>query len=372
MSSSETWARAKNVLCVRLDSLGDVLMTSPAIRALKESQPDRIITLLTSQAGAGAVPLVEEIDQTIVYDPPWMKATAPTPNGGRDRQMIERLKRPDFDAAVIFTAFSQSPLPVALMAYLADIPLRLAYCRENPYQLLTHWLAEKDHDGDGFNMRHEVRRQLDLVDSTGSRTTNEAISLTVAPVALDRARTMLADLGLDITRPWLVMHPGATASSRRYPAEGFARVTEQLTRQHAFQVLFTGSACESALIEQIRRQAGLPFLSLAGRMNTEELAAVISLAPLLISNNSGPVHIAAGVQTPVVDLYALTNPQHTPWMVPHRTLYQDVPCRFCYKSTCPMKHHNCLRMVSPEAVVEAAVELVDEEAERQRANLPGG
>ncbi len=371
MASSETWALAQNLLCIRLDSLGDVLMTSPAIRALKESQPGRIITLMTSRVGAAAAPLVEEIDQTIVYDPPWMKATAVAPRGEQDRQMIERLKRTDFDAAVIFTAFSQSPLPAALMAHLADIPLRLAYCRENPYQLLTHWFIEADRDVDGFAMRHEVRRQLDLVESIGSRTANEAISLTVAPATLDRARAVLADIGMDVTRPWLVVHPGASAGSRRYPAESFAKVAEQLVRQHSFQILFTGSAPESALIEQIRSQVREVSFSLAGRVNIEELAAVISLAPLLISNNSGPLHVAAGVQTPVVDLYALTNPQHTPWMVPHRTLYQDVPCRFCYRSTCPMGHHNCLRMVAPEAVVEAVLGLMEQEAGRQRVNLPG-
>jgi hypothetical protein len=65
--------------------------------------------------------------------------------------------------------------------------------------------------------------------------------------------------------------------------------------------------------------------------------------------------MAAALGTPVVDLYALTNPQHTPWMVPHRVLYHDVPCRNCYKSICPLGHHNCLRLVSPDDVVSAAV-----------------
>ncbi|MGN5478419.1 glycosyltransferase family 9 protein [Cupriavidus basilensis] len=77
-----------------------------------------------------------------------------------------------------------------------------------------------------------------------------------------------------------------------------------------------------------------------------------------MSNNSGPVHIAAALGTPVVDLYALTNPQHTPWQVPHRTLFEDVPCRHCYKSTCPQGHHRCLRGVSPAAVIAAAQALL--------------
>jgi ADP-heptose:LPS heptosyltransferase len=81
-------------------------------------------------------------------------------------------------------------------------------------------------------------------------------------------------------------------------------------------------------------------------------------APLLIANNTGVVHVAAAVGTPVVDLYALTNPQHIPWLVPHRVLFHDVPCKFCYKSICPERHHDCLRLVNPTSVVQAAKELL--------------
>jgi ADP-heptose:LPS heptosyltransferase len=91
-----------------------------------------------------------------------------------------------------------------------------------------------------------------------------------------------------------------------------------------------------------------------------ELGALLSNAPLLISNNSGPVHLAAALGTPVVDLYALTNPQHTPWEVPNRVLNYDVPCKYCYKSVCPEGHHNCLVKVTPEQVVQAAQELLAE------------
>ncbi len=77
-----------------------------------------------------------------------------------------------------------------------------------------------------------------------------------------------------------------------------------------------------------------------------------------MSNNTGPVHVAAAVGTPVVDLYALTNPQHTPWQVPNRVLNYDVPCKYCYKSVCPMGHHNCLQLVTPQSVVQAALELL--------------
>lgn len=79
---------------------------------------------------------------------------------------------------------------------------------------------------------------------------------------------------------------------------------------------------------------------------------------MLIANNTGPVHIAAALQVPVVDLYALTNPQHTPWMVPHRLLFHDVPCKFCYQSICPQQTNECLTKIKPQAVVDAALALL--------------
>jgi ADP-heptose:LPS heptosyltransferase len=93
-------------------------------------------------------------------------------------------------------------------------------------------------------------------------------------------------------------------------------------------------------------------------LDLEELAALIEAASVMVAGNTGPVHIAAAVGTPVVDLYALTNPQHTPWSVPSVVLYHDVPCRWCYKSVCPEGHHLCLRGIDPGAIVRAALDLL--------------
>jgi ADP-heptose:LPS heptosyltransferase len=104
--------------------------------------------------------------------------------------------------------------------------------------------------------------------------------------------------------------------------------------------------------------AALPAArSLAGELSLAELAALLAAAPLLLAGNTGPVHLAAAVGTPVIDLYALTNPQHTPWMVESRVLNHDVPCRWCYGSICREGHHLCLRGVPPADVVDAALAL---------------
>ncbi len=338
------WTGLRNILCVRLDSLGDVLMTTPAIRALRESIPGSRVTLLTSAAGAAVAPYVPEIDETLVFAAPWMKVARPD----ADARLIEALKQRRFDAAVIFTVYSQSPLPAAYLCYLAGIPRRLAHCRENPYHLLTDWQP----DPEPGVARHEVERQLALVESVGCRTPERRLSFRVDPA--DRARVR----GLGLLDPYVVVHPGASAPSRRYPPESFAAAMNLLVASTGCQVVFTGDASEAALVERIRGAIGAPSWSLAGRLSLGELGALIAEADLLVSNNTGPAHVAAALGTPVVDLYALTNPQHTPWLVKSRVLFHDVPCRNCYKSDCPQGHHDCLRRVEPVRVAAAAAELL--------------
>jgi lipopolysaccharide heptosyltransferase II len=359
MTRLEVWQGAGRVLCVRLDALGDVLMTTPAICALKESTPGRHITLLTSPAGAAVARLVPEIDEVLVYEAPWMKATPSRASSGMDRSFVENLRQGRFDAAIIFTVYSQNPLPAALYCYLADTPLRLAHCRENPYQLLTDWVPDPE---PCLSSRHETRRQLELVAAVGCRTARERLSLRVPPQAHDRVKQLLYEFGLEEGPAWILIHPGASAPSRRYPPELFAEVADRLILQCGGQIVFTGTADERDLVHQVQGLMTLPSHSLAGCLDLGELAALIEQAPLLIANNTGPVHVAAAVGTPVVVLYALTNPQHTPWMVPHRVLSYDVPCRYCYKSVCPEGHHHCLRLVSPQEVVNAAQELLSETA----------
>ncbi len=349
------WQAARHILAVRLDALGDLVMTTPAIRALRESGPQRRITLLTSPSAVGVAALVPEIDEVIVYDAPWVKMTAPRADSGPDHALIERLRAACFDAAVIFTVYSQNPLPATLLCYLADIPLRLAHSRENPYQLLTDWIRETEPEE---GVRHEVQRQLDLVATVGSHTADPRLSLQAPPTAFARVRALLREAGIEPVRPWIAIHAGSTAASRRYPPEHFAAAARLLVREHGIPVTFTGTQAEAQLVAGIRQMMQAPSLSLVNQLNLAELAALFRLAPVVISNNSGPAHIAAAMGTPVVDLYALINPQHTPWMAPNRVLYHDVPCKWCYRSICPEGHHACLRQVEPERVVAAALELL--------------
>jgi ADP-heptose:LPS heptosyltransferase len=354
--TADAWSQTERILCVRLDALGDVLMTSPALRALRALPRNPRLTLLTSDSGARAAMLLDSVDEVIRFEAPWMK-TARATGGSATEAFAAELRGRGFGGAVIFTVYSQSALPAALFCHLAEIPLRLAHCRENPYHLLSDWVPEVE---PASGIRHEVRRQLDLVATIGARSDDERMSIRVPSAARRRVREMLAGCGISDRMAWAVVHPGASASSRRYNAAGFAEAARMLFEEHGIGIVFTGDRSELALIAAIRAAMDAPSHSLAGRLAVSELAALIELAPILISNNTGPVHLAAAVGTPVVDLYALTNPQHTPWAVPNRVLSHDVSCKYCYKSVCPEQHHRCLDAIPPRSIVTAACELLAE------------
>lgn len=315
------WVAFRNILCVRPDNLGDVLMTTPAIQALRESADDRRITLLTSTAGAAIARHVPAVDASITFDPPWYRHDRPQDRDGL-AGIISTLAERRFDAAVIFTVFSQNPLPTAMLCYMAGIPRVAGYCRENPYALVTDWFPDRE---PLYGARHEVQRQLDLVTLLGATPTTSNLSLRVPGGHEEAVLAKLHAAGITADKPWLLLHPGASEARRRYPAEHFAATAKALHRELGVQVVLTGSAAERELAASIAAAAGDGTVSVAGRLDLDELIVLIAMSTLLISNNTGPVHIAAAVQTPVVVLYARTNPQHTPWQVAHRVLPFDVP-----------------------------------------------
>jgi lipopolysaccharide heptosyltransferase II len=348
------WAGIRRLLAIRLDAMGDVLMTTPALRAARVTLPDVHLTLLTSPAAGAVARRIPEVDEVLEFRAPWMKA--PSESGAMDGvpDLVDALRRGAYDAAIVFTVFSQSPLPAAMACRMAGIPRVLAHVRENPYALVSDWVRDPEWP---VPARHEVRRQLDLVAAVGLFPGDEHLSYRVDPAASRRVRGRLADAGIDPRTPFAVIHPGASAASRRYRPEGFATAARLLASEDGLRVLITGSRDERALAATVA--ADVPgAIDFARSLDADELAALIAIAPVLITNNTGPAHLAAALGTPVVVLYAQTNLQHTPWLVPSRILTRDVPCRNCLKSVCPLGHHACLQPVSPGEIVAATRDLL--------------
>ncbi|MBA4142506.1 MAG: glycosyltransferase family 9 protein [Nitrosospira sp.] len=355
---SAGWKNLKNILCIRLDNMGDVLMSQPAMRALKQSVPGRKITLLTSSAGSGIAPFIPEVDDTISFDVPWVK-TEEVSGERRLAALANELKRRRFDAAVIFNVYSQNPLPAAMMCYQAGIRTVLGYCRENPYQLITHWVPDKE----PLNyIAHEVERQLRLVQSTGAATFDTELSLEIPEESRqkisEKITERLAALRIRANEPWLVLHAGVSEEKRRYPPNDYITACRSLIKQ-GYRIVLTGSGSERGYVDEIARQLSDAATNVAGELSVAELITLIAAVPVLVSNNTGPVHIAAAVGTPVVVLYAMTNPQHTPWQIPSRVLYFEVPPELRTKNELLQSFPGVSTpRASPGAIVQAVNELV--------------
>ena len=353
--ADEAWLAARNILLVRLDRLGDVMMTTPAFAAIHHASPETKLTLLSSRAGAAAMRYVPVLADAIVYEAPWL-ANGSGRTAQTERRLISQLQKAEFDAAIIFTSCTQSALPAAMLCRLAGIPLVLAHSREDPHELLSHWAPDTDHCGPG--MRHEVARQLDLVRSVGFHAGDERMLFRYPVSDVLTMRRKFAQAGADMLRPHIVVHPGAAAAARRYPAERYGRAADAIAEATGCQVVFSGSADEQALVTLAQRTMAHQSISLAGQLTLGELAALLTGAQVALCNNSAAAQIAAALGTPLVVLYALTHPQYTPWKVRARVLNHEVPCRGCQQSICPQQHNDCLRRVEPDAVATAALELI--------------
>lgn len=357
---SEAWKSCKNILCIRLDNMGDVLMSQPAIRALKEGISGRKATLLTSSAGSSIAPFIPEVDETITFDVPWVKT-----NETRGEQQLlalaNELRSRQFDAAVIFTVYSQNPLPAAMLCYLAGINKVLGYCRENPYQLITQWVPDKEPLD---YVVHEVERQLRLVGMAGAKTSDTKLLLEIPEESRQKVSESISNIlvagHIQYGEPWLVLHAGVSEEKRLYPACDYISACQSLISQ-GYRIVLTGSGSERAYVGEIARHLGSVATNAAGELSIAELIALITAAPVLVSNNTGPVHIAAAVGTPVVVLYAMTNPQHTPWQVANRVLYFEVPPELRTKNRLLQSFQGASTpRASPDAIVAAATDLVSQ------------
>lgn len=354
------WQDARRLLLVRLDNLGDVLVTTPAFRAVRHSLPEVRLTLLCSPVGAQVGRLNRDIDEVMEYEAPWMDPWSQlAQDPSREQALIRHIAAGRFDGAIIFTSFRQSSLPAAYMCYLAGIPHRAAASVDGSGSLLTTRIKHQSDSSGSFP--HEVQRSLDLVGALGMTTDDLSLELHVSPEVQAYADDLVASVRAQ-EAPVVVVHPGCSMPARTYAWEGYADICRGLVRNLGARVLLTGSAAERDLVARVQDRSGLSedkARSLAGDLSIELLAGIIGASDLIVTNNTGPAHIAAAVGTPVLTLFALTNPpdQWAPWQVPYRQLFHDVPCRTCYSRICPFSHE-CLALVSPNQVVEAAASLL--------------
>src|SRR5207248_9880333 len=213
------WLAAQNILAIRLDNIGDVIMLGPALRAVKETSLDARLTLLASSAGATAVPLLPWIDEVIVCRAIWQDVGGHVPfDPEREMQLIKMLSERKFDAALIFTSFSQTPHVPGYVCYLAGIPLRAGESKEFSGGVLTTELRSAPDE------LHQVERNLRLVEHLGFVVRQRRLTVAISDEARRAVPELLQRAELRVDEPFMLLHPGASAKARRYPPERFGQV----------------------------------------------------------------------------------------------------------------------------------------------------
>ncbi|MEB3357774.1 MAG: glycosyltransferase family 9 protein [Synechococcales bacterium] len=338
--SLPSWPSARNLLAIRLDNIGDVIMTGPALRSLK-ARPGTRLTLLASPAGALAAPVLPWVDEVIVWRSLWQDLGRLSFDPEREWQLVERLRERRFDAAVIFTSFKQSPHPPAFVCQLADIPLRLGDSREVD-GVLTHTSIPLS------DTTHQVERNLRLVESVGYEVGDRTLQLAIPPSRLIPET------------PYLLLNPWTSCPSRTYDLGRFGEAAALLSRQTGYPVVVTGLEKDRDRARPLLAKLGDRALDYIGQTQFSDLVALVAQAQLLLSNNTSTMHIADATRTPSVILFAGTEleRQWRPRSTRAILLRRPTPCSPCYQFTCPYDLE-CLD-IAPEAVVEAGLSLLKE------------
>lgn len=357
------WASVRRLLAVRLDNLGDVVTVTPALRALRDALPPGArLDLVASPAGATLAPLLAgpgagAVDEVVPLRAVWQDASgALSLDPDRELAVIDGIRARSYDAVVIFTSFSQSPWPPASVAYLAGVPVRVGQSREFGGSLLSHWVAPPD------DAVHQVDRALHLVGAVGARSAGDDLRLEVPVPASDEARAALDGAGLAPEGPYALLAPGASCPSRRYPAGRYAAAAAELARD-GLPVVVVGSEREAPLVDEIVSEAGTAgVVGLAGPVGVPGLAALVDGAAVAVTNNSGGMHLADAVRTPLVALFAGTEleSQFAPRSTPTTLFRVPTDCSPCRAFACPYSLE-CLD-VPPGDVAAAALELAGRRA----------
>jgi len=318
-------ASERHVLAVRADSMGDVLLTGPAIRALAHQAE---VTLLAGPSGAAAAHALPGVERVLVHSLPWIVARPGPCDAAVVDAVLADVRVLDVDEAVIFTSFHQSPLPLALLLRLAGVRRISAISDDYPGSLLD---VRHRVDDDV----HEVERALSLAGAAGFPVPpGDDIRLAVrrggtSPVPSDP--------------PYVVVHPGASVTARAWDPDRHRTLVRNLTRR-GVPVVVTGGA-EEARLTAFVAGSDPRARDLGGACDLGQLADVLAGASAVVCGNTGPAHLAAAVGTPVVSLYAPTVPaaRWRPWKVDHVLLGdQDIACRHCRARECPVAGHPCL------------------------------
>ena len=328
--------------------VGDAVMTTPALRRLRRILPHAHITLATRAWAEGLFTDADFLDDLLIYNrrPHDLRAVARQVREWRGRRC---------DLALLF----QNAFEAALIAAAARVPLRMGYATEGRRALLTnplqipHWRGERNEVFYYLNVIAEL--EVLLYGETKADEYEPQLTLNISDERRERAREFLSSQGVSMERPVIALCPGSTNSrAKRWPAERYAALGDRFVEESGANVLLIGSADELDVSSEVKsRMRQEPFM-LTGRTDLAQAVAILSLADLLITNDTGPAHIAAALNCPTLVIFGPTDPRTTrPFSNVAEIIRRPPYCAPCMLRDCPIDHR-CMTAISPEEVFERA------------------
>lgn len=340
----------KRIIVRGTNWVGDAMMTLPALRELRRLFPDAHITLATRSWARGLFIGAEFIDELLIQDGRGIRSFF---------QQLRAWRKGQFDLAIILTNSFQS----ALVAALVRIPARIGYASDGRARLLTHPIELPD----WRSSRHEIFYYLRIIAElewlfTGQQTFLEVqpdASLEVSNSRKDEARYFLSRQGIDENRPVIALCPGSINSrAKRWPAESYAVLADRCVDTLGAQILLVGSPRELDVSQHVVKRMHNKPLVLTGKTNIAQLVSILSLSDLLVTNDTGPAHIAAALGRPTLVIFGPTNPLTTRPFSPFAEIIRHPPdCAPCMLRDCPIDHR-CMTAITPDEVFSRAQELL--------------
>lgn len=337
----------KRVLIVRTDRIGDVVLSTPAIQALREAWPDSYIAAMVSPQARDIVEGNPYLDETIVFDKNKFRGLAGAIGFSR------KLRKGRFDVALVLHPLRR----VHIILWLAGIKKRIGFDRKSGF-LLTDRIPHTKQLGE----KHEIDYNLDVLRAAGIEPGKKELFVPVKPDDKLKMRRILRENGIFENDDYVVIHPAASCPSKRWPAERFAQAADDIIEKFRKKVVVVAGAADSRFGQAVREAMTNGALDLSGDLSVGELAALLAGAKLLISNDSGPVHIAAALGVPVVAIFGRNQPglSFKRWGPAGKNdiiLHKDVGCLSCLAHECKIGF-KCLLAIEPREVIEAAGKLL--------------
>lgn len=362
--------KVKSILVVRLDEIGDVVMTTPFLRELRRNLPDAWITLVVKPSIYNLVEICPYVNEVLTYD--WS-----TPRLLRLFQRhwralglaAERLWRRRFDVAIL-PRWDTDYYHGTFVTYLSGARWRVGYSEKvTAYKgehnkgydsLLTHVLEDKA-------VKHEVMHNLDVVRFFGGEVLDDRLELWVDEQDEAFTREVLGGHGVQPSDCLIGLGLGAGASKRQWPIESYRELCSWLHQQYGARFLLIGGRGEEALGAKLEAMLGFEVLNLIGQTTLRQLASLLKRAALFVGNDAGPMHIASAVGIPVVELschqrsgtsYSANSPvRFGPWGNKNTVLQPDVSLPGC-QGECVSNEAHCILGISVDRVIQAAAEML--------------